>query len=217
MIDVRSINLVKNVYIGEIDVQASEMCFVQYLPIRLRYDRWDFPGSVLIPDNLKWTGPVVDRCLKDFEHRHGEWYGYIYLTAKHMFVSSESSMNRPGWHIDGYGTDDINYFWYDKFPTEIANQEFYDLSDDHEASLIQMEEQVDRNCIVTFPDRSLLRLDNTVVHRVAPVTKSDYRTFVKVSFSNDKYNLKGNAHNYLLDYEFNMVERERIRNHPSKE
>src|SRR5690606_37186929 len=129
MIDIRSINVIKNVYVGEIDVQASEMCFVQYIPIKLKQCKSDCLLPIKVPENLMWAWPIISQCRKDFEHRHGEWYGYIYLTAKHMFVSSESSMNRPGWHIDGYGTDDINYFWYDKFPTEIANQEFYDLSD----------------------------------------------------------------------------------------
>jgi hypothetical protein len=40
------------------------------------------------------------------------------------------------------------------------------------------------------------------------------RTFVKVSFSYDKYDLVGNSHNYLLNYAWEMKERKDDRNIP---
>ena len=41
------------------------------------------------------------------------------------------------------------------------------------------------------------------------------RTFIKVSFSDQKYNLKGNTHNYLFDYEWDMIDRSVSRNDPT--
>jgi hypothetical protein len=40
------------------------------------------------------------------------------------------------------------------------------------------------------------------------------RAFLKVSISKDKYDLIGNSHNYLLDYDWQMKERKQERNIP---
>jgi len=40
------------------------------------------------------------------------------------------------------------------------------------------------------------------------------RTFVKISFSKDKYDLIGNSHNYEMDYKWDMKERKEERNIP---
>jgi hypothetical protein len=52
------------------------------------------------------------------------------------------------------------------------------------------------------------------IHKVAPVLVGGMRTFVKVSFSYDKYDLVGNSHNYLLNYAWEMKERKDDRNIP---
>ena len=187
-----------------VKMAAEEMCFVQYMPIK-------FPWSFIrIPDNLEWVQPMVD-ILKE----NGSWSDedYVYLTAKHLYVTPDNIGNRPGWHIDGYLSDDTNYIWYNRFPTEVANGEFH-LSPDHEMSLVQMEEQVDCTQIVTFPNYSILKLDPFTVHRSPIITEGSMRTFVKISVSKFKYNLKGNAHNYLFDYDWRMYPRNATRNHP---
>lgn len=40
------------------------------------------------------------------------------------------------------------------------------------------------------------------------------RAFLKVSFSKDKYDLLGNSHNYLMDYNWEMKARKEDRNIP---
>lgn len=186
--------------LGHFEIDCPELMFYQYLPIRM-------PGKgVAIPDNLTCFNPLLGATRWDDDD-------YVYLTAKKMFVGAGGAANRPGWHLDGFGTSDINYIWYDSIPTEFCNQRF-DLSDHHEWSLLEMEEQVLPQNIVTYPVRTLLMLDQTVVHRVAECKQPGYRTFAKISVSKDKYNLKGNAHNYLFDYEWEMVERKVERNHP---
>lgn len=176
--------------LGTFDINCKEMMFVQDMPIAL-------PGSPLrIPQHLECFAHLVMAVAPCFTERD-----YIYLSAKRMFVSPDSNYNRPGWHIDGYGTSDRNYIWYDSCPTEFCvNQAFY-LSDDHTESMKQMALQACVNCIKTYPAGSLLRLDNTIVHRVAKVTEPRMRTFVKISVSRNRYNREGNAHNYLFDYD----------------
>jgi len=191
--------------IGSFDIQCEEFMHAVYMPVA-------FPRTkVRLPRNLECFRKLVD--VAEY------WAGnstYIYLTVKHMYGGAGVPVNRPGWHIDGYGSDDINYIWYDSVPTEFCVQEF-ELSADHALSMKQMSEQAKVENIKTYPARSLLKLDNTIVHRVGISEAPVLRTFAKVSVSKDKYNLKGNAHNYLFDYEWDMLERKQERNNPVKE
>jgi hypothetical protein len=52
--------------------------------------------------------------------------------------------------------------------------------------------------IVTYPDKHLLRLDESVIHRVAENFTSGMRTFVKVSVSEHRYDLEGNSVNHTF-------------------
>lgn len=193
--------------IGEFDLEATEMCYVQYLPIALPR------GQFAIPDNLKWVQPLLDAIHQDYSVRYND---HVYLTVKHIYVSGSDCGNRPGWHSDGFGTDDINYIWCDSNPTEFAIQHF-DLSSDCDKSMKEMEQQFIVGSEIVYPIKTLLRLDQSVIHRTPSRCEPGYRTFVKISVSKHRYNLKGNAHNYLLDYDWDMVERKVERNHPTAE
>lgn len=191
--------------VGHVLLDPKEMCFVQYLPIAMTdCDR------VEIPDNLSWTRPLVNMVLKEGVSDES----YLYLTVKHLYVTPSNMGNRPGWHSDGFGTDDINYIWCDQYPTEFCIQDF-NLSEDCGTSLTEMEQQARAQNVKTYGENTLLRLDKYNIHRT-PIIGEGYRTFVKISVSKDRYNLKGNAHNYLFDYDWEMALRSDSRNHPSK-
>ncbi len=196
--------------LGKFEVDCCEMMFVQYLPIVMP-DGSGRGSKISIPRNVACFLPIIASACNDGGGTDPS--SYVYLTAKHLFIPKDGAANRPGWHLDGFGTDDINFIWSNSLPTEFCVQEF-DLSDDHDLSLQQMETQADKSNIITYPVGSLLRLDNTVVHRVAKCTEDHYRTFVKISISRHQYNLKGNAHNYGFEYDWPMVERQAGRNHP---
>lgn len=189
-----------------INIEPSEMCFFQYLPIKMSSIE-KLGNDIKIPTNLLWVGPLVDLIRNDIKDEY-----YLYLTVKHIYVVPNNMGNRPGWHSDGFKTDDLNYIWTDCFPTEFCIKEF-NISNNCELSMIQMEEQADIDNIKIYPEKSFLKLDQYNIHR-SPILGSGYRTFVKLSLSKDKYNLKGNAHNYLFDYQWNMKERAETRNHP---
>jgi hypothetical protein len=190
---------------GRVVIAKPEMMFVQYMPVRM-------PGSdIRLPPNLKCFYPMVEiACMFAYPDEH------VYLTAKHLYVDRDRCFNRPGWHADGYGTDDINYVWCDRAPTEFCVQPF-ELSEDCDESMAQMEAQAKPENIRTYGENMLLRLDSTVVHRPPARIEPGYRTFVKISISRSLYNLEGNAHNYMFDYDWPMVPRAEKRNHPSKE
>lgn len=192
--------------VGYFHVGKPEMMFVQDMPVAM-------PGTgIRLPPHLKCFREIVHQAALAGRNSVDQ---YVYLSAKRMFVTPESNYNRPGWHIDGFGTDDLNYIWYDSFPTELCVDQEFELSNDHALSMVEMEQQVKQQNIVTYPRRMLIELDNTIVHRVAPVDIACVRTFVKVSISYNKYNREGNAHNHEFNYQWDMVSRSTERNDPA--
>lgn len=192
--------------LGQFQVDCRELMFVQYMPIAMP----GYQPRARIPQNLRCFAPLVEAVMEEV----WELGGYVYLTAKRLFVGPNCLGNRPGWHTDGFGTDDINYIWSDSVPTEFCVDQYFCLSDDHELSMRQMEQQARADNIKTYPAGSLLKLDSSIVHRCAQPSTEGYRTFVKISVSRERYNLIGNAHNYLFDYDWPMVDRQAGRNHP---
>lgn len=206
--------------ISELNCQSDEMFFYQYLPIRM-------VGSVpvmMIPDQLEFLRKLVENCCGNFINEFGytEYKKhYIYLTAKRLYVSDGNNLNREGWHSDGFGTKDINYVWCDSVPTMYIEQSLTNVPSQCDLALqlfdkIGFERFSEKNH-KTVEVNTLYRLDETVIHSTSYyVGEPRIRTFVKVSFSKDKYNLKGNSHNYLFRYKWDMKDREPQRNHPSK-
>ncbi len=199
--------------LGEHLVECQEMMFYQYLPIKLA-------GATepLVEDRLKCFSDLIGAVCCDYVGEFGlDDYveSFIYLTAKRAYQGNGCSFNRKGYHSDGFMTDDINYIWYDRSPT-IFNKGQFNLTNDDSSSMYEMEEQANPQNEVVYPINSLLRLNQFSIHKVADVTNVGLRTFVKISFSKDKYDLRGNSHNYLLDYQWEMRERKPNRNIPQK-
>ena len=194
-----------------VNVKCPEMMFYQYLPIKM-------PKCVVITyeDRLKCFAELIKIACKDFVDEFGllEFLdSYVYLTAKCLYQVPDCSFNRQGWHSDGFLTDDINYIWSDKYPT-IFNTTEFDLPLDDVLSMQEMDKQALPENNIQYKENQLLRLNQFNIHKVAPITESCMRTFVKISISKDKYDLAGNSHNYLLDYDWEMKERKQTRNIP---
>lgn len=192
--------------IGSYCISDTEMVFSLYLPVRLK------EGPVMVPENLAGYADLVHAAL-DYEESAADGK-YVYLTVKRLYVERGCVGGRAGWHIDGFGTDDVNYIWCDADPTEFCIQDFQ-LSDDHQLSMIEMEQQARAENIATYSPLDLIRLDNRHVHRCPTNPKPGIRTFAKVSISPDKYDLIGNARNYLLPYNWVMHPRGDARNDTS--
>jgi len=197
--------------LGIFQVNCPEMMFYQYLPIKMAGSK-----EVEMEQRLKYFDQIIGTTLCDFVGTYGLNRfidSYVYITAKKLFNMPGCNFNRGGWHSDGFMTDDINYIWSDCYGT-IFNTSEFQLSMDDSGSLVEMEKQADPVNDLTYPDGTLLRLDQFNIHRVADIDKVALRTFLKVSISKDKYDLEGNAHNYLLDYDWQMRKRNQDRNIP---
>jgi hypothetical protein len=200
--------------VGRFEPAWTEYMHYLYLPVAM-------PGQGRrMPERLRCIEEIIGAVI-DFEiawRDTPDWMfdHYIYVTARRGYATPGNPLNRPGWHADGFGSDDVNYIWTDRYPTRFALQQFVDISDDHVRSAEQFEEQVVPSRIVTYPDHTLLRLDPSVIHATPEIPPpGGERSFLKISLSRDRYNLLGNSHNYLFDYDWKMWSREEVRNDPA--
>ena len=197
--------------IGEYKVDCREMMFYQYLPIKLSGQDW-----YIFEDRLSYFSEIIEGSCIDFIKTFGLQKfkeNYVYVTAKYMYQESGCSYNREGYHSDGFMTDDINYIWSDKNPTTFNTSRF-NITLDDSVSLIEMDKQAGVHNDIQFENNTLLRLNQFNIHKVSFSEESGMRTFVKVSFSKDKYDLIGNSVNYLLDYDWDYKARKIDRNIP---
>jgi len=193
------------------EVDCREMMAFQYLPIKLAGQT-----SITREDRLKPFDYLVGASCCDFvaEFGLGRFVeSFVYLTAKHLFQGPGGTFNRPGWHCDGFMTDDIQYIWASCSPT-IYSCSHFDLTLDDELSMREMEAQHRVGDESWNDPKRLTRLDQYVVHRVAQPEAVELRTFFKLSISKDRYDLEGNSRNYLLDYDWPMRKRSMTRNMP---
>lgn len=196
-------------------VDCTEFMFYQYLPVKLAGGTSIYSG---MEPRLKCFGELIGLACCDYVGIRGldEFVAAnVYVTAKHGYESPTALQNRPGWHCDGFGTADVNYVWSDRTPT-LFNYTEFKLTDDDTVSLAEMEAQADPLKNISFDIGALIQLDQYVVHRVGVPARAGNRTFLKISFSRDIYDLRGNAKNYGLDYDWPVRERSLARNVPQR-
>lgn len=179
--------------LGLVDLSPDEMMFWLYCPIKLAGQL-----QVTMPPNLEQFGALVDAVARD---SHAWKSSYVYITAKTLFSTPENPGNRPGWHSDGFLTDDLNYIWCDANPTIFWEPDVrFRFPADHNKSLAQMDAVAEINPDEhrTYPVKHLLRLDQAVLHKVDTRIAPGVRTFVKISVSRHRYALRGNSINHEL-------------------
>lgn len=195
----------------DLDVECIPNTYLLYMPVKM-------PGSFLctLPTKFShWTiEMIVGLAMIDYNETYNNLEDkYVYLSYETSEVKAGVTQKRPGWHADGFMTDDINYIWYDKDPT-LFNTSKFDVSQDHEKSIEQFRQQASSNNNFTLPCKQLIRMDQYVIHRAVPAKEDGQRTFIKISISDDKYNLKGNTMNPDLPHDWKMYNRQTVRNHP---
>lgn len=199
--------------ISEHKINVEEMFFYQYLPISM-----EGISGIRLPQQLEIFQPLIFTAL-DHVYRRNQKFKYVYITAKNLFISEGKNLNRPGWHSDGFLTDDLNFIWCNDVPTEFITGDWSKevIPQDHNLSIPVFDYLAKTSEVQICEPNTLYLLDQFVIHECAKYSgQPKMRCFVKISFSNEKYNLKGNSHNYEFDYEWEMKERSLTRNHPAK-
>ncbi|WP_051447587.1 hypothetical protein [Rhizobium leguminosarum] len=187
--------------LGRLDLDTAEMMFWLYTPIKLPGMWMETP-----PQQLVKYDPLLDVVRFDVIDTFGEkrWTdSYVYLSVKILHVTPDAPGNRPGWHSDGFMTNDLNYIWSDRNPTEFFIAKVpMSVRADHSVSLVDFELEIsqplhsDRREHATV--NHLYRLDQTNIHRVSLNVESGKRAFIKVSVSDKPYAQLGNSINHDL-------------------
>ncbi|MBY5849761.1 hypothetical protein HFN51_04215 [Rhizobium leguminosarum] len=205
--------------LGRFDLDTSEMMFWLYLPIKMpRHARQ-------VPAQLAKYAHIIDVVCADIYETFGgaRWVdSYVYLSVKITHVTPDAPGNRPGWHSDGFLTDDLNYIWADRNPTEffIANGVKISVPEDHKQSMDTFEFWANNpghkgDLLEHAKVNHLYRLDQTNIHRVSKNVESGKRAFLKVSVSDKPYVQLGNSINHDLPaHPRPTVERQAERNCP---
>lgn len=202
--------------VGFFDITLPEVMYYLYLPVYMddvRYvpEEWD----IRLPPNVASCRALIERALDHADRP----YKYAYLSARKGWATADNPLNRPGWHCDGFGTDDMNYVWWNGPGTRFTQHQFRDIVDDHVVSMAQFEAQIGERpeLIYSPPVGNLYALTPRVVH-ATPIIGAPgcMRQYVKVSLSDERYNLENNSHNYLFDYDWPLHLREAVRNDPHK-
>lgn len=197
------------------------------------------PGQGMrIPEYL--PDPFRSIIMQVFFHErleYDDFSHYIYVTIDQKFVEAGKTGRRAGAHSDAYiernnkqidvtedSYDEISneegeishtYIAYDCLPTEFFNAKFPLRDTSCEGSLKTFDEIAEGSEVITFPPHAILKMTPYVVHRAAISLQSQHRTFMKVSVSRKKYARKGNTHNHLFDYNWELTDRDsQSRNHP---
>lgn len=202
------------VLLGQFDFTLPEVMYYLYLPVFMFGEGNE--AGIRLPPNVECCREMIRFCMKA-QHR---CYRYVYLSARKGWATPDSPLNRPGWHCDGFGTDDLNFLWWRGPGTRFAIGEFGVISPDHKLSLAQFEHNVKFNLMVQVdrpPATYLYGVDPYVVHATPIIDPPGcMRQYVKISLSDHRYDLYNNSHNYLFDYDWEMHDRELIRNDTSK-
>lgn len=193
--------------LGFIDLPDIFGIYVLYMPIKMKYSE-----EFRLPYPLN-SDKIIELSLK-CDYDYGNTFNkYIYLSYECSYVRKGITQKRPGWHSDGFKTDDINYIWHSNTPT-LFNFTKFNISNDHNVSMEEFEQQANPINNFKYENKKLLKMNQYVVHKADIPDTSGIRTFVKISISDDKYNLKGNTHNPEFDYNWKMYDRSKVRNHP---
>jgi hypothetical protein len=208
--------------LGEFKLDTSEMMFWLYLPIKMPGEVW-----TMVPAQLDKYLRLITAVRDDVYLSYGgnKWDdSYVYLSVKITHVTPDAPGNRPGWHSDGFLTEDLNYIWADRNPTEFfITRNPYPVAADHAESLRQFQVIADPTMLYGTERlehakvNHLYRLDQTHIHRVSKNVESGKRAFLKVSISDKPYVQLGNSINHhplLIDHPRPTVERQAERNCP---
>lgn len=200
----------------------TEFMHYQYLPVMLPRSEGYGRNPAVLPQRLLFLHGIVGVCISNaratFPHLDDP---YVYVTAKRGFASPGNPLNRPGWHCDDFGGTDINFIWCDAFPTrQLRSSTPLSISSDDVVSMQEMEtlafERWPVRRIEPLEAGWLYRLDPFVIHAPPEITApGGMRSFLKVSVSTHRYNLVGNSHNHDLSYDWDMVDRDALRNQPA--
>jgi fructose-1,6-bisphosphatase/inositol monophosphatase family enzyme len=188
---------------------------VQDLCFRMPGQGWKLPALLLPYLDAIRLSIEAERALNDDFAAHEDDY-HAYITIDQKLVPPHRTQRRQGFHGDAFMTpenadlgqsalSENTYLVCDALPTEFRDGPF-DITDvypDIAGCLARFDAIAAAQPAVTFPPYALIRITPFDVHSPA-VNHADeplVRTFIKITFSRERFNRQGNAVNPLLRYD----------------
>lgn len=185
-------------------------------------------SGIYLPSELDKYYDIIKKIITiQFSY---EPYQNIYINIDERPVHPFKSQRRPGWHSDSYRPDFCNthrivedtiYIVYNSIPTKFTYADFHldkiNYKDDDNV-LEYFNKRIEEFSTITYPNYTILKLTPYCVH--APdynlSDKIVNRKFLKIVFSNEKYNLEGNTINPHIQYptDWYWIKRKPTRNTP---
>ena len=139
--------------IGEYYFNSKEYCQYLYLPVMFAGD-----PEIYLEPRLEFLRGMINDTVNDYitNNYSGQFNDeYIYLTIKQTFIPKDTHHNRPEFHSDGFLTDDVNYIYFDKYPTEFMIGNF-NVPKHDELSMVEfnrIEKLIEQNKMIGYLHR----------------------------------------------------------------
>lgn len=195
------INSINNNYFTSL--KKNKNIFIQDMLIKKDND-------LIIPNELNDYNDIIITIIKNYQHKQ---YKYIYLNIDERHVLPNTNQRRYGWHSDSYRPDyshekkiiaDTIFIAYNSLPTMFTTTTFNidKIYNNDELVLEYFNNKVKDNSIILPPCNNILQITPYCIHNAGYNNTNQivYRKFLKVVFSNEKYNLKGNTINPFFCY-----------------
>jgi hypothetical protein len=188
------------------------------LPIKMQGSMDDYR----IPEDLAQFKDVIQQVV-DIEHSINtpeQIQGfYVYLTIDQMYLAPGTSQRRLREHVDGFQGASItnkkpinhSYSVSNLTPTVYLGNgfDFSHLIDGVHDYYHEMSRKADESQKMETQPYHIYLMDAYSVHRAEVSATGGYRTFLRVSYDPEIFSRKGNTHNPLFDYSWDMAERPR--------
>ncbi len=143
---------------------------------------------------------------------------YVYLTVDQGFIKDGEIQRRQGCHVDGFQGARVtkklpinrSYVVSDEVPTAFYIQPFHveQLDDRYHNFFLAFDNQAQPDKVWHPRPYDIVLMDAFTVHKAEVTPRPIYRTFLRLSYTMRIFDRKGNTHNPLFNYEWNMVTRD---------
>jgi len=162
--------------------------------------------DIVIPENIKWTEPMVMK-VAELQRKAGLLDGrYMYMTVRHGVNHATVSF----WHTDGFpmrnmdvGSEQI-YLYASAYPTEILTEGFT-FPNDFDPLIHNMQPYIIKHAegknYTSIPAGHIVMIDPYIIHRIPEAAIGKPRTFISLTCT-PQYSPSNNSYfpNILTTY-----------------
>lgn len=180
--------------------------------------------NLYIPQELERFVSLLKHVLEteliandDYLNSHG------HITVEHTYIEKNNVQRVPGWHVDGFQgarqhthSSEHSYLWCSIQPAEFCIQPFFinHIDSARHSVFAEFERQAQDINVFSGLANHIYLIDPYIVHRSTPMKESNWRTFVRITFSDIELEDPMNTVNKMIplaqNYESRIDHRDRL-------